>query len=266
MAAYSMDLRIRVLADRDAGLATEEVATKFSVSVSWVNRLVQRRRQTGEVGPRQQQVFKKHAFAGQEDRLRALVDAQPDRTLAELREALHSSASLSSLWRALDRLQLTLKKKRYTPTNKAAPTSWRRVANGVSGCRCATCVSTSFSMNAASRPISYGATAGVTAARGCAITRRAVTGRRTRSSPLFASRGCGPPPSSMDRLIVRVSSPMSNKCWSPRCSLAMSSCSTISRSTSSRTSESPSSWWAPTSGSSRPTVPTSIRSNSPSPN
>ena len=55
-------------------------------------------------------VFKKQAFAGQEDRLRALVDAQPDRTLAELREALHSSASLSSVWRALDRLQLTLKK------------------------------------------------------------------------------------------------------------------------------------------------------------
>ena len=38
------------------------------------------------------------------------MDAQPDRTLAELREALQSSASLSSVWRALDRLQLTVKK------------------------------------------------------------------------------------------------------------------------------------------------------------
>jgi hypothetical protein len=37
-------------------------------------------------------MFKKQAFAGQEDRLRALVDAQPDRTLAELRETLLSSA------------------------------------------------------------------------------------------------------------------------------------------------------------------------------
>jgi transposase len=110
MAPYSMDLRTRVLADRDAGLAAKEVAAKFRVSRSWVDRLVQRRRETGEVVPRQQQVFKKQAFAGQEDRLRALVDAQPDRTLAELREALHSAASLSSLWRALDRLQLTVKK------------------------------------------------------------------------------------------------------------------------------------------------------------
>jgi transposase len=77
-----------------------------------VNRLVQRRRETGQVGPRLQTVFKRQAFAGQEDRLRALVAAKPDQTLAELREALHSAASLSSLWRALDRLELTLKKNR----------------------------------------------------------------------------------------------------------------------------------------------------------
>jgi len=64
----------------------------------------------GEVGPRPQTVFKKQAFAGQEERLRAVVAAQPDQTLAELREALQSSASLSSVWRALDRLRLTVKK------------------------------------------------------------------------------------------------------------------------------------------------------------
>ena len=110
MAPYSKDLRTRVLADRDAGMAAKDVAAKFRVSWSWVNRLVQRRRETGEVAPRRQTVFKKQAFAGQDDRLRALVDAQPDQTLAELREALRSSASLSSVWRALDRLQLTVKK------------------------------------------------------------------------------------------------------------------------------------------------------------
>ena len=110
MAPYSMDLRTRVLADCDAGLPAKEVAAKFRVSRSWVNRLVQRRRETGEVSARPQTVFKKQAFAGQEAHLRALVDAQPDRTLAELREALHSSASLSSVWRALDRLALTVKK------------------------------------------------------------------------------------------------------------------------------------------------------------
>jgi transposase len=112
MAPYSMDLRVRVLADRDAGIAAKEVAAKFRVSHSWVNRLVQRRRETGEVGPRPQRIFKKQALAGQEHQLRALVAAKPDQTLAELRNALQSSASLSSIWRALDRLKLTLKKNR----------------------------------------------------------------------------------------------------------------------------------------------------------
>ena len=133
MAPYSMDLRTRVLADSDAGLAAKEVAAKFRVSRSWVNRLVQRRRETGAVGPRPQTVFKKQAFAGQEDRLRALVDAQPDRTLAELREALHSPASLSSVWRALDRLRLTLKKngarRRTTPARRGSgPAAMARAA------------------------------------------------------------------------------------------------------------------------------------------
>ena len=110
MAAYSLDLRKRVLRAWDSGMDVYSVAAKYEVSRAWVHRLVQRRRETGAVGPRRQEVFKKQAFAGQEDRLCALVDAQPDRTLAELREALHSSASLSSVWRALDRLQLTVKK------------------------------------------------------------------------------------------------------------------------------------------------------------
>jgi transposase len=112
MAPYSMDLRTRVLADCDAGVPTKEVAAKFRVSHSWVNRVVQRRRETGEIASRQQTVFKKQAFAGQEQQLRTVVAARPDLTLAEIRDQLQSSASLSSLWRALDRIRLTLKKNR----------------------------------------------------------------------------------------------------------------------------------------------------------
>ncbi|MGH9147422.1 MAG: helix-turn-helix domain-containing protein [Vicinamibacterales bacterium] len=122
MAPYSMDLRTRVLADCDAGVAPKDVATKFRVSRSWVNRLVQRRRETGAIAPRPQKLFKKQAFAGQEDRLRAQVAARPDQTLTEIRDALHSAASLSSVWRALDRLGLTVKKnrtrRRTTPSRR----------------------------------------------------------------------------------------------------------------------------------------------------
>nr|MBA2301083.1 DUF4062 domain-containing protein [Acidobacteriota bacterium] len=55
MAAYSLDLRTRVLADWDAGLKGEDVAAKYRVSRAWVHRLVQRRRETGEIGPRRQE-------------------------------------------------------------------------------------------------------------------------------------------------------------------------------------------------------------------
>ncbi len=52
MRAYSMDLRKRVWADCEAGMATAEVAAKFSVSKSWVRRLKQRYKANGSLAPR----------------------------------------------------------------------------------------------------------------------------------------------------------------------------------------------------------------------
>ena len=86
MAPYSMDLRKRVLRARDRGMDTESVAAKYEVSRSWVNRLVQRRRETGSIAPRKQTKFRRRVLADQEARLTALMTAQPDATLAELRD------------------------------------------------------------------------------------------------------------------------------------------------------------------------------------
>jgi len=89
----------------------ESVAAKYDVSRAWVHRLIQRRRETGSLAPRRQTKFRRRALAeGEERRLAALITAQPDATLAELRAALPTSAALSTLWRAIDRLQLTVKK------------------------------------------------------------------------------------------------------------------------------------------------------------
>lgn len=112
MAAYSMDLRTRALEDWDAGLKADEVAARYRVSRAWVHRLVQRRRETGEIEPRRQTRFRTRVLAGQDDRLRAVVAAQPDRTLVEIRAVLGTSASLATVWRALGRLELTVKKNR----------------------------------------------------------------------------------------------------------------------------------------------------------
>ena len=122
MAPYSMDLRERVVRAWDTSGDAEEVATTFGVSRAWVHRLVQRRRETGSIAPRPQTKFRSRVLAGQEDRLAALIAARPDATLAELREALPTTAALSTLWLEIDRLGLTLKKnrtrRRTTPTRR----------------------------------------------------------------------------------------------------------------------------------------------------
>src|SRR5512138_3323748 len=89
MAAYSLDLRQRVLRAWDRGMDVYSVAAKYEVSRAWVHRLVQRRRETGSIGPRQQTKFRRRSLSRhQEERLVALVIARPDATLAELRDAL----------------------------------------------------------------------------------------------------------------------------------------------------------------------------------
>ena len=110
MAPYSMDLRKRVLRAWDGGMDAESVAAKYEVSRAWVHRLVQRRRETGSIAPRKQTTFRRRVLAGHETRLAALITAQPDATLAELRDALPTTAALSTLWGAIARLRLTVKK------------------------------------------------------------------------------------------------------------------------------------------------------------
>ena len=112
MAPYSMDLRKRVARAWDASGDADDVAATFAVSRAWVHRLIQRRRETGSLAARRQTKFRSRVLAGQESRLAGLITAQPDITLAELREALPTTAALSTLWLAVRRLGLTLKKNR----------------------------------------------------------------------------------------------------------------------------------------------------------
>ena len=110
-AAYSMDLRLRVLKDSDAGFSSKDLAERYHVSRAWVDALKQRRRETGAFAPLKQTKFRRRALVATEmHRLAALVAARPDATLTELREALRASVGLTTIWRALNRLDLTFKK------------------------------------------------------------------------------------------------------------------------------------------------------------
>ena len=110
MQAYSMDLRERALLDSDAGMKAADVAVKYRVSGSWVRLLKQRRRETGEVAPRVQRHGRRRMLEPHLHTLAALIAEQPDRTLAELKDALGTPASLATIWRAVAALDVTVKK------------------------------------------------------------------------------------------------------------------------------------------------------------
>ena len=110
MRAYSMDLRERALLDSDAGMKAADVAAKYRVSGSWVRLLKQRRRETGEVAPRVQRHGRRCMLEPHLHTLAALIAAQPDRTLAELKDALATPARVPTVWRAVRALGLTVKK------------------------------------------------------------------------------------------------------------------------------------------------------------
>jgi transposase len=114
---YSQDLRDRVIAACDRTLRTKEIADLFGVSRSWVRRIKQRRREHGEVAPRPPEPTARYVKVDR-DRLRELVEAHPDATLIELRKMLGVQCAESTIWRALDGMGYSFKKRRFTRQNK----------------------------------------------------------------------------------------------------------------------------------------------------
>jgi transposase len=116
MKPISMDLRKRVLAGCDRGEGTKVVAKRFGVSASWVRRLKQRRRESGEIAPRSPGGNRRGKFDRKAlGRLRKRVEAHPDATLEQLRVWVHEElgikCSIMAVCRALQRLGMTFKKK-----------------------------------------------------------------------------------------------------------------------------------------------------------
>ncbi len=130
MDSYSIDLRKRVLEDCDAGGSTRQVALKYRVSESWVRRLKQRRRESGEIAPRPSRNKCQPRWLPYANRLQELVHQQPDATLREWRDQLGVSLSVMTLCRALRSLQLTFKKKSSMRPSKTGPMLRRDAKRG----------------------------------------------------------------------------------------------------------------------------------------
>ena len=124
MVAYSMDLRERVVAACDEGTDTRaEIAERFSVSESWIRRLLQRRREAGSIAPKPRRGGRAPAFDDEAaGRLREAVRADDDATLEELAEAAGVACYPSAVHRALRRLGITRKKSRGGRPSRTGPT------------------------------------------------------------------------------------------------------------------------------------------------
>jgi transposase len=134
MQAYSQDLRERVLRALARGDRPTEIARRFEVSRVWVYQVRDRERETGVRSSFQIGGHRRSRLAEREQVLRGWISAQPDLSLAELRQRLAQqglSIKIGALWHQLNKWNLTFKKKPCTPTSESAPTCRRRGARGV---------------------------------------------------------------------------------------------------------------------------------------
>ena len=120
-AAYSQDLRDRVVRASQRGMTTAEIARVFDVSPAWVRRVKQRLRDSGEASPRK--VGSPGVRKIDRERLAELVREQPDATLKELRERLGIQCGESTICTVLKKLGLSFKKRRSMRPSRTGRTS-----------------------------------------------------------------------------------------------------------------------------------------------
>ena len=84
MAAYSKDLRERVIRGRERGEDSLELSKKYDVSRSWVDNLWKRYRERGSYESLKIGGYKQFILKDKEAEIVSLVEATPDLTIKEL--------------------------------------------------------------------------------------------------------------------------------------------------------------------------------------
>ena len=120
--ALSSGLRSRVIAAVEAGSSGRAAAARFGISVSSAIRWVQEWRESGRDRAQRQGGDRRSQRAeAYKDIILAAVDAKVDITLAGLADLLRRDHGVavapSTVWRLLDRHDMTLKKRQLTLPN-----------------------------------------------------------------------------------------------------------------------------------------------------
>ena len=118
MKAYSIDFREKVVkAYEEGNTSIRKLATRFDVSKAFVQRLLKQKKIKGHIQPGKQGGTMKSELDGYSTQLVEMVEKYPDATLSEYCEywgETHNQwVSTSTMCRALQRQQLTVKKRRY---------------------------------------------------------------------------------------------------------------------------------------------------------
>lgn len=121
MKAHPIELRQRIVKAVEQKTQTiEQIARLFNVSQRYVYKLLKLERSGESLSPKEHgggAVLK--LKAKHRETLASLIAASPDATLEELQRLLRQrtrvDASISTIWRAVDALGITVKKKRGVP-------------------------------------------------------------------------------------------------------------------------------------------------------
>jgi len=123
MRTLSLDLRERILTSYDQEESTrEQIAARYRVSLGMVKKLLQQRRDTGDIRPRHRYSGRKPKILGSHrQQMRKLLDKKPDQTLKELRSTMQLNCSLPAIHYVLKAMGLTYKKRHSTPASRTVP-------------------------------------------------------------------------------------------------------------------------------------------------
>lgn len=124
MEAYPTKVREQVLGAYEQGSKTKEIAKRFGVGPAWCRGIKQRLREQGLRGVIRQKHGPDPIFDQvRRGQLATLVSQKPDATLQELKANLDVPVSISTIWRTLQDMKLTLKKSPSTRSSGTGPTS-----------------------------------------------------------------------------------------------------------------------------------------------
>lgn len=110
MRSYSRDLRVRVIAAVDNGEKRAEVARRFDVTLRTIVGWLALRKQTGDLKPRSAKRGPKPKLEDRREEILLALREDPNLTLEEIKTRLELPCCLQTIWNALFRWGIRLKK------------------------------------------------------------------------------------------------------------------------------------------------------------